>query len=88
VATPLTLDYEVDLRREAGDVVVLLTDMESSIRDNRSLTQEPKKAAARRIWEIWKRKVEDGDRPEAAFSVNECVCDGSLFGMDREGRSR
>nr|VFJ57256.1 MAG: WD40 repeat [Candidatus Kentron sp. FM]VFJ58684.1 MAG: WD40 repeat [Candidatus Kentron sp. FM]VFK11876.1 MAG: WD40 repeat [Candidatus Kentron sp. FM] len=61
---------EVELRREAGDVVVLLMDLAAGIREGRSLTQVPQKAAARRIWEIWRRKAEENgrsqDRPRTA----------------------
>ncbi|VFM96619.1 MAG: WD40 repeat [Candidatus Kentron sp. G] len=61
---------EVALRREAGDVVVLLMDLAAGIREGRTLARAPKKAAARRIWEVWRRKAkEDGrsqDQPQTA----------------------
>nr|VFK52056.1 MAG: small GTP-binding protein domain-containing protein [Candidatus Kentron sp. TUN] len=59
---------EVELRREAGDVVVLLAEMAAGIRENRSLTEPPKKPAVRRIWEFWKRKPRDDEQPQSAFA--------------------
>lgn len=52
---------EIELMREAGDVVVLVADLETSVRENRSLAEPPKKPASRRLWEFWKRKVSDDD---------------------------
>ena len=48
---------ELELMREAGDVVVLVPDLETLIRENRTLTEPPKNTAFRRLWEFWKRKV-------------------------------
>ncbi|VFM97192.1 MAG: WD domain-containing protein, G-beta repeat-containing protein [Candidatus Kentron sp. G] len=50
---------EIELMREAGDVVVLVADLQTSVRENRALAEPPKKPASRRFWEFWKRKVSD-----------------------------
>lgn len=52
---------EVELMREAGDVVVLVADLKTSVRENRTLAEPPKKPASRRLWEFWRRKVGDAE---------------------------
>jgi len=68
---------EIELMREAGDVVVLVADLETSVRENRSLTEPPKRPASRRLWEFWKRKVSDDD---AATTLRAVPFDDAAFG--------
>jgi GTPase SAR1 family protein/predicted phosphodiesterase/uncharacterized Zn-finger protein len=68
---------EIELMREAGDVVVLVSDLETSVRENRSLAEPPEKPASRRLWEFWKRKVGDDD---SAATVRAVPFDDAAFG--------
>jgi hypothetical protein len=68
---------EIELMREAGDVVVLVADLETSVRENRSLAEPPKNPASRRLWEFWKRKVSDDD---AATTLQAVPFDDAAFG--------
>ncbi len=67
---------EIELMRQAGDIIVLIADLESSVRENRSLTKQPKKASSRRLWEFWKQKADDQD---AATTLQAVPFDDAAF---------
>lgn len=50
---------EIELMRESGEIVVLLNDLESSVRGNRVFNRMPPKPQSRKLWEFWKQKVKD-----------------------------
>jgi len=63
--------------REAGDVVVLVADLEASVRENRSLDEPPKTPSSRRLWEFWKRKADDDNAPKTRQAAS---FDDAAFG--------